>query len=118
WYILIEFHPEAFPLLQIAHALQYLVFPMRVEFNQYSEKSTQHGHPLRHVVLYYGSLVVAGLLVFDIPLLLEPLGDTGGRLALLIAGLINVHHYFTDGVIWKIREPGVRHNLFGHLPPV
>ena len=30
---------------------------------------------------------------------------------------INIHHYFTDAVIWKIRDPEVRHALFGHLEP-
>jgi hypothetical protein len=31
---------------------------------------------------------------------------------------INIHHYFTDGVIWKISNPEVRKDLFAHvLPP-
>ena len=29
--------------------------------------------------------------------------------------IINLHHYFIDAVIWKIREPEVRNSLFGHL---
>jgi len=31
--------------------------------------------------------------------------------------MINLHHYFIDAVIWKIREPEVRKSLFGHLTP-
>jgi hypothetical protein len=29
---------------------------------------------------------------------------------------INIHHYFTDGVIWKISNPEVRKELFAHVP--
>jgi hypothetical protein len=29
---------------------------------------------------------------------------------------INIHHYFTDGVIWKISNPEVRRELFAHVP--
>jgi hypothetical protein len=29
---------------------------------------------------------------------------------------INIHHYFTDGVIWKLRNPEVRRELFAHVP--
>jgi hypothetical protein len=28
---------------------------------------------------------------------------------------LNIHHYFTDGVMWKLRNPAVRQDLFGHL---
>jgi hypothetical protein len=28
---------------------------------------------------------------------------------------INIHHYFTDGVIWKISDPDVRRDLFAHV---
>jgi hypothetical protein len=30
---------------------------------------------------------------------------------------INIHHYFTDGVIWKISNPEVRKDLFAHVVP-
>jgi hypothetical protein len=36
-------------------------------------------------------------------------------LGAMVAIGINVHHYFTDGVLWKIRNPEVREALFGHL---
>ena len=35
--------------------------------------------------------------------------------ALLILGFINLHHYFTDGVAWKLSNPEVRKDLFAHL---
>jgi hypothetical protein len=33
-----------------------------------------------------------------------------------ILAFLNIHHYFTDGVVWKLRNPAVREDLFGHLP--
>jgi hypothetical protein len=28
---------------------------------------------------------------------------------------VNIHHYFTDGVIWHISNPDVRRELFAHV---
>ena len=36
--------------------------------------------------------------------------------ALSLLAFLNIHHYFTDGVMWKLRNPEVRQDLFGHLP--
>jgi hypothetical protein len=46
-------------------------------------------------------------------------GETPGKSApILLLMFINIHHYFTDGVIWKISNPEVRKDLFAHvLPP-
>jgi hypothetical protein len=29
--------------------------------------------------------------------------------------LINAHHFFSDGCLWKLREPAVRRELFSHI---
>jgi hypothetical protein len=36
----------------------------------------------------------------------------------LVLYFINIHHYFTDGVAWKISNPEVRRELFAHLESV
>jgi len=44
-------------------------------------------------------------------------GEAPGKAApILILMIINIHHYFTDGVIWKISNPEVRRELFAHVP--
>jgi hypothetical protein len=44
-------------------------------------------------------------------------GEEPGKVApVLILMFINIHHYFTDGVIWKISNPEVRKELFAHVP--
>jgi hypothetical protein len=46
----------------------------------------------------------------------EWLGEESGMVApVLILSFINIHHYFTDGVMWKLRNPAVRRDLFAHL---
>src|SRR5438067_10733437 len=46
-------------------------------------------------------------------------GEEPGKAApILILMFINIHHYFTDGVIWKISNPEVRRELFAHVPRV
>lgn len=116
WYILIRSYPSMFFVLQIAHALQYLTFPLRVEANQYA--ATQQASPrqtFKHTALYYLCLVAIGAVVFDGLKLSTASVDPLLQLSMLVSLAINIHHYFIDGVIWKLRRPGVRSNLFGHL---
>jgi hypothetical protein len=45
-------------------------------------------------------------------------GEEPGRAApILLLMFINIHHYFTDGVIWHISNPEVRRDLFAHVAP-
>ena len=45
-------------------------------------------------------------------------GEEPGRAApILLLMFINIHHYFTDGVIWKISNAEVRRDLFAHVAP-
>lgn len=124
WYVLIWAHPSLFALLQIFHALQYLVFPLRVEVNQYSARQKRSGgRQLLHGLGYYVLLVIVGLAVFELPTLPLMWGD--GKMNFLVAtclnllavttAFVNIHHYFIDGAIWKIRNPEVRRVLFAHL---
>lgn len=115
WYFLIDIYPYAFLFLQVFHALQYLIFPIRVEVNQYeAEHASSRRRLIAHAVLYYICLVGVGFVVFVTPQLLS---YPGLALFAMISAAINVHHYFIDGVIWKIRNPEVRQSLFGHLSP-
>ncbi len=107
-------------LVQLAHALQYLEFPARVEFNRANRGNAAHA--VRHMVVYAVALIGVSLLVSR----LVPAGAMSS-LATLVGGqhqsvipvlfltFINIHHYFTDGVIWKLSNPEVRQELFAHL---
>lgn len=130
WYVLLNRDPAAAFWVQNAHALQYLIFPMRVEMNRRREDAP-HGRapsPFRTMLLYYAGTTLLGVLVMGIVPWGAQLGTSylglkqyaganplQGPIQLAVIAFINVHHYFIDNVIWKIRNPAVRHSLFGHL---
>jgi hypothetical protein len=102
----------------IFHALQYLVFPLRVEVNQYSTtRDVTETRAILHGIAYYLVLVIVGLVVFESPSISQVWGDKNFALQALIASAVNIHHYMIDGVIWKLRNPEVRKTLFAHLTP-
>jgi hypothetical protein len=108
--------------VQLSHALQYLAFPLRVEANRFSMRSSRS--VMKHVLLVYLGLVVAGIIFLKGPPLAsriigpgwysgETMRDAFGTFVLLI----NIHHFFIDGALWKLRNPEVRRELFAHLGP-
>ena len=118
WYAVMARDPKAIFWIQIAHALQYLAFPVRVEMNRASR-----GTLVRHMILYGVVLMAVSVAVgLAVPTALmgavgRIFGEEPGKSApILILMFINIHHYFTDGVIWKISNPDVRKELFAHVP--
>jgi hypothetical protein len=134
--LLARTNPAALFVLQMSHALQYLIFPMRVELNRYDVQA-QEDSPLQpegqspsapakiaHMALYFAVLVAVGWLVFEGPTYFgKRLSDQFGwfsygainQSSLLLIASVNIHHYFTDGCVWKISNPRVRKELFRHL---
>jgi len=124
WYAMMARDPKAIFWIQIAHALQYLAFPVRVEMNR-TAMSPKHGSTSigAHMALY-------GIVLLGVSFLVSQLvpyaamsavgnifGEEPGKAApILILMFLNIHHYFTDGVIWKISNPEVRKELFAHVP--
>jgi hypothetical protein len=116
--------PKAIFWIQIAHALQYLAFPIRVEINHTTAETPPNDKRgvAAHMVLYGALLLGISILVAQV----VPLGamsvvgrlygeEPGKAAPILILLFINIHHYFTDGVIWKLRNPDVRKELFAHV---
>jgi hypothetical protein len=109
-------------LVQLAHAIQYLEFPARVELNRAAaNKAARVG---THMLLYAAALVALAFAVTVVvpgpamSVVTDALGIAQGSAApVLILYFINIHHYFTDGVIWKISNPEVRRDLFAHVMP-
>lgn len=112
-------------IVQIAHALQYLIFPFRVEVNRTRREAPEGAsreRVARHMAVYL-IVLIAGSLVAAIALPLgamavvtDWLGSRPGQVVgFAISTFFNIHHYFTDGVVWKLRNPAVREDLFGHL---
>jgi len=110
-------------LVQAFHALQYLEFPVRVELNRAARGAP--GRAAGRMAAYVVVLVlaaIAAMLVVPGPamsVVADLLGAGRDTLVpVLVLYIINIHHYFTDGVVWKISNPEVRRELFAHLAPV
>jgi hypothetical protein len=125
WYAVMARDPRAIFWIQIAHALQYLAFPIRVEMNRTSADPPRiPGGIAAHMALYgVGLLVVSYVVTQIVPgtamsIVADLFGEQPGHAApILILTFINIHHYFTDGVIWHISNPEVRRELFAHVHP-
>ena len=126
WYAAMARDPKAIFWIQIFHALQYLAFPIRVEINRSSSLAAQSSRSVAtHMVLYAMALLAASYVVTQVvpgtamSIVGNIFGEEPGKVApVLILTFINIHHYFTDGVIWKISNPEVRKELFAHVQPV
>ena len=124
WYAAMARDPRALFWVQIAHALQYLAFPVRVEMNRTTrEASASPPRVALHmagygVILLAVSIAVAQLVPMSaMGVVGNMFGEEPGRAApILLLMFINIHHYFTDGVIWKISNAEVRRDLFAHVP--
>ena len=124
WYALMARDPRALFWVQLAHALQYLAFPIRVEMNNATSTSgTNRSRFLMHMGSY--GVVLLGLSIaittYVPATAMGVIGDVFSEdprwaAPILILLFINIHHYFTDGVIWKISNPEVRKELFAHVP--
>ena len=123
WYAAMARDPRALFWVQIAHALQYLAFPVRVEMNRTTrEASASPSRVALHmagygVILLAVSIAVAQLVPMSaMGVVGNMFGEEPGRAApILLLMFINIHHYFTDGVIWKISNAEVRRDLFAHV---
>ena len=125
WYVLVFFHDYAIILLQLSHALQYLCFTTRIEMNlavgRRSQSRAGSWGGSGSMVLLYVLFLITGWLVFDLARFVPMTApqQTTLHTALGLLGIIvNIHHYFVDGAIWKISNPAVRRDLFAHLEPV
>ena len=128
WYAVMARDPKAIFWIQIAHALQYLAFPIRVELNRTraaAETATRGTRVATHMALYGALLIAISYVVAQVvpgramDAVANIFGEEPGKVTpVLILMFINIHHYFTDGVIWKISNPEVRRELFAHVPRV
>ncbi len=135
WYPFWYFVPGGFLWVQIAHALQYLSFPLRIEVNRYARSAESiAGHAAapgaprlslaarrrRALFTYLGLVGVGAVVLHGPPLAAHAFGEgfwsTPDVRVLLLAltHCVGIHHYFVDGSIWHIRNASVREELFRH----
>lgn len=123
WYAVMARDPKAIFWIQIAHALQYLSFPVRVEMNRTTgSEPTSRRRLIEHMVLYGLVLLLVSFVIAQVvpgramDAVADVFGEQPGRVTpVLLLMFLNIHHYFTDGVMWKLSNPEVRKTLFAHV---
>jgi hypothetical protein len=125
WYALLRKDPTTLVVVQLSHALQYLIFPLRIEQNRTTAAPAEQRLGAARSSTWLLKLTTISLAVFaGFPWLFRlAYHDAGGIGELSVAftsvfvSFINIHHYFVDGVLYKLRNPAVRRDLFAHLTP-
>jgi hypothetical protein len=119
WYYLVTRYHFIFGIavvIQLAHALQYLSFSNRVEYNLQLSKNPKV-KVVKSVILML-VLILSGYLVFIVPSVVIMENDWSLHLLFafnLMVIAVNIHHYFVDGEIWKSSNLEMRQTLFAHL---
>jgi hypothetical protein len=124
WYAAVSALGNRRPVPGTARRTRFSIssFPARVEVNRASaNKAVRLG---RTCCCYAAALLALAFARHGrragpaMSVVTDALGIAQGSAApVLILYFINIHHYFTDGVIWKISNPEVRRDLFAHVMP-
>ena len=105
------FSSYGFVWVAAAHAAQYLWIT-----TYFGTAGTERGR-----LEFLGLAALAGFAVWTIPGLIFAPGLLGGvaydsGLALLVASVVNLHHFILDGAIWKLRDGAVARVLLRPVP--
>jgi hypothetical protein len=115
WYGFLWIYPQSIFWVQIAHSIQYLPFTSRVELNRIGPKAA-YEIKWREMLQYLLVLVLTSTLVFGVtPWAMRATDPNLAAYWVVLASIINIHHFFIDGCIWHIRNPDVRRSLFAHV---
>jgi hypothetical protein len=122
WFIQAAYMSSFQEFVPMFHSLQYMLIAWGMQLSEKLE--TKQIAPSRRYALFettrWGALNIAGgtLLFFALPQLFVLFGYS----QLFCAGVINagiqIHHFFVDGVIWKLRRKSVAHPLMMNIQDV
>jgi hypothetical protein len=102
------------------HSLQYLLVAWILQLKERSDLAAEEATPFRlgrESLKWFGFAILAGYFLFEaVPRILSAWTglDVALALGVFIAG-VQIHHFFVDGVIWKLRNPRVRSPLLADL---
>ena len=95
----------SFIWIAVGHFIQYLWITSYYAVAAHREQSSGAAPHLR----FLGKALLAGVAVWVVPQLLFAPRVLGGvpydfGLGILVAALVNIHHFILDGAIWKLRD--------------
>ena len=101
------------------HSLQYLFIAWALQLREKLE--LQRIGPSRRYVRWeslrwFLMNVIGGLLLFEtLPMIFQLTGADAAFVTGVIFAAVQIHHFFVDGVIWKLKTPTVSSPLMGNI---
>jgi len=108
WFVVGYFYPAFYLLVPMFHALQYLLIAWVMEL-----KENHSGRTAGQITIAWGTanILCGAALFLVLPRTVAAFGvPLDLALGVIIAG-VQIHHFFVDGVIWKLRNPRVANPL-------
>jgi hypothetical protein len=111
WFVVGGSVPLYYIFLPAFHSLQYLFLAWSTQLKEVKDErgiQPSRRFVVRETLRWSVFVVVGGVAIFrGLPLLLEAGGYTWALSFAAVAATANIHHFFVDGVIWKLRNPRV-----------
>jgi hypothetical protein len=116
WWVTLRYL-DAFMWATIFHGLQYLAITLIFHVReQRALPGNRHGW-LYHGLRFYGLCVVMGYVLFKVwPSAYVAMGFGWAESFLLVAAVINIHHFIVDAYIWRLRRDSNYRVVTGGAP--
>ena len=106
-YIPAFFHGSQYVVISLAHYLKQRGLPTGMRADQIAELAVRSDG-----LKYLGFLLMGAIVLYiGIPRLLTEFGFNYTHAFATVFCAINLHHFFADQAIWKLRDPALRRNL-------
>ena len=115
WFVQTVYMPSFQEFVPMLHSLQYILIAWGIQLK--IKMDTQHIEPSKKYVLsessrWFAINFLGGILLFYLlPKLGTSMGYTSMFSIAIIYAAIQIHHFFVDGVIWKLKNKTVSHPL-------
>ena len=90
------------------HGLQYLLVALAIQLKQRIDGGGERSWRRvgREALRWWGFNIMGGAILFVAPVIVFSAAPVPGlSMAAILVAAVNIHHFFVDGVIWKLRDP-------------
>lgn len=104
WWIVFTYM-EAFVWATVFHGLQYIAIVTIFHVRDKTSLPDNRRGWLYHTLMFYGICVVLGYALFNVwPYAYVMAGFNLGESMLLVAAVVNIHHFIVDRYIWRLKK--------------
>ncbi len=109
---------QAFAYATIFHGLQYLAIVIIFHVKEQKARASDRHSTLYHVLWFYGICLFIGYGLFNcMPLAYVWAGFGTVESVLLVAAMINIHHFVVDGFIWRLKKTDTNRGIVESSSP-